>query len=89
MIRPLLDHLGDNGATNVLVEGGGEVLSSFFSAGEVDETHIYIGPKTFGGRDAAGPVGGIGVNVVSDATLFDLIQLDRFDDDIRLIYRRK
>lgn len=89
MIGQTLEYLGKKGATNVMVEGGGEVLSSFFSTGEIDEAHVYIGPKAFGGKDAAGPVGGIGVDQVSDALLFDLHRMDQFDDDIRLIYHRK
>ncbi|KAA1259840.1 Riboflavin biosynthesis protein RibD [Rubripirellula obstinata] len=89
MIGATLDYLGENGATNVMVEGGGEVLSSFFSANQIDEAHVYLGPKAFGGTGAAGPVGGIGVEKVADATLFELHDLDRFDDDVRLVYRRK
>ena len=89
MVGLVLEHLGERGATNVMVEGGGEVLSSFFSAGEIDEAHVYIGPKVFGGKDATGPVGGLGVAKVADAAIFNLHQSDQIDNDVRLIYRRK
>ena len=103
MVTASLDHLGKlagrrpsshassgvNGATNVMIEGGSELLSSFFSAGEVDEIHLYIGAKVFGGKAAPGPIGGLGVQQISQAWQFRLIQTDQFDDDVRLIYRRR
>ena len=60
-------NLGDRGMTNVMLEGGGELLASFFAAGQIDELHVYIGAKAFGGRSAAGPIGGTGVSEVEDA----------------------
>ena len=89
MIESVLSFLGAQGATNVMVEGGGEVLSSFFLTDQIDEAHVYIGPKVFGGTKAPGPLGGIGIERVTDAMLFDLHDLERLDDDVRLVYRRK
>ncbi len=45
----LLDELVHRKMTNVLVEGGAEVLGSFFAAGEFDEAHVFIAPKLVGG----------------------------------------
>ena len=50
--------LGDRGCTNVLVEGGSEVLGSFFDEQEIDEAHVFIAPKIVGGSDAASPIAG-------------------------------
>ena len=62
MVHQALLHLGKEGGTNLLVEGGGELLSSFFSAGEIDEAHVYLGAKAFGGTSAPGPIGGAGID---------------------------
>ena len=60
-----------------MIEGGGEVLGSAFSAkggsasgGEyniVDEIYAFISPKIIGGRDAKKPVERNGINKVKDA----------------------
>src|SRR5262249_7269735 len=39
-VAALLDELGRRRITNVLVEGGGEVLGSFVDAGVIDEVHV-------------------------------------------------
>jgi diaminohydroxyphosphoribosylaminopyrimidine deaminase/5-amino-6-(5-phosphoribosylamino)uracil reductase len=63
----VLDALGAASFTNVLVEGGGRVLGRFFDAGLADELHIYVAPLLVGGRDAPGPLGGLGPRRVRDA----------------------
>jgi diaminohydroxyphosphoribosylaminopyrimidine deaminase/5-amino-6-(5-phosphoribosylamino)uracil reductase len=87
MVRSALDVMGSQGMTNVMLEGGGELLASFFSAAQVDECHVYIGAKAFGGRGAHGPIGGLGIESVADAWTFRLISVDQFDDDLRAVYR--
>jgi diaminohydroxyphosphoribosylaminopyrimidine deaminase/5-amino-6-(5-phosphoribosylamino)uracil reductase len=52
----LLDELGRRGMTNVLVEGGGQLLGSLWHAGQIDEVHAFIAPKLIGGADAPSPL---------------------------------
>ncbi len=59
-VLELLNELGRRQMTHVLVEGGSEVLGSFFRTGEVDEVHVYVAPKVLGGTSALTPVGGPG-----------------------------
>ncbi len=59
-IVAMLEELGRRGTTNVLVEGGGVVLGSFFDAGEVDEVDVYIAPIIEGGDHPRTPVRGEG-----------------------------
>ena len=63
----ILDALGEHQMTNVLVEGGGRLLGSFFDKGLADEFHIYIAPQLIGGAGAAGPLHGEGVRKVAAA----------------------
>ena len=88
MVQHAVAEFGKRGMTNVMVEGGGQLLASFFEAGQIDEAHVYIGAKAFGGQDAAGPIAGVGVSEVEDALALDLVSVDQFDDDIRAIYRK-
>lgn len=66
-LEPLLDELGKRGILSLLVEGGSEVHASFFASGLVDKVHAYVAPRLIGGRDALGPIGGPGVERLTDA----------------------
>lgn len=65
-VPAVLDELGRRGMTNLLVEGGGEVLGSFFDIGEVDEVRVFIAPVLIGGRDAPTPLAARGIAHLSE-----------------------
>jgi diaminohydroxyphosphoribosylaminopyrimidine deaminase/5-amino-6-(5-phosphoribosylamino)uracil reductase len=88
MVLQCLDHLYDQQATNVLVEGGGELHGSFLAAGEIDEVHVFIGPKLIGGQSAPGPVGGVGFAALADAWQVESDSLQLLDGDAYFIGRR-
>jgi diaminohydroxyphosphoribosylaminopyrimidine deaminase / 5-amino-6-(5-phosphoribosylamino)uracil reductase len=54
----LLDDLGRRKMTNVLVEGGAQLLRTVIGARLVDEAIVFIAPRTIGDGEAPGPVGG-------------------------------
>ncbi len=66
-VAALLDELGRRRFTNVLVEGGGEVLGSFLDAAAVDEAHVFIAPRLVGGAAAHVPVCGLGAETIAAA----------------------
>ena len=53
--------------TNVLVEGGGQVLGSFLDEGQVDAVEVFIAPILEGGDHARTAVRGRGVSLMRDA----------------------
>lgn len=63
----LLDELGRRRMTNVLVEGGGQLLGAAFDAAAVDEVHVFIASRIVGGADAVSPVRGLGALQIGDA----------------------
>jgi diaminohydroxyphosphoribosylaminopyrimidine deaminase/5-amino-6-(5-phosphoribosylamino)uracil reductase len=65
----LLDLLGADEMTNVLVEGGGAVLGAFCDQRLADELHVYIAPKVIGGAAAVSAVAGVGAAAVPEALL--------------------
>ncbi len=66
-IKSLLTELGKKQITSLMVEGGGQVLGSFFEAGLVDEVWAFIAPLIIGGAKAPGPIAGQGASVLPDA----------------------
>ncbi len=88
MITLGLEQLGSRDMTNVMLEGGGALIGSFFDAGQIDECHVYIGGKSFGGHAALGPIGGAGVRQIGDAWQGNLQSVSQFDNDVFAVYRR-
>ncbi len=50
----------DMGIENILVEGGGKTIASFFRAGLVDRYTVFVGGLVIGGSDAPTPCDGDG-----------------------------
>lgn len=88
MIAELLDELGKRQMTNVLVEGGGGLLSSFLAAGQIDEVHAYIGMRIVGGVEAPGPFGGSGFRILVESPDFEIDQVQQFDNDVCIVARK-
>lgn len=63
--REVLADLGNRGIVNLLVEGGGKTLGSFFDEGLVDKLHAFVAPVIIGGSGAASPVEGLGAEAMS------------------------
>lgn len=72
---------------HLLCEGGGELSGALFHAGLVDELHLTICPKIFGGRDAPTLADGKGHLKLGDATLMKLKSFKRVGDELFLVYR--
>ncbi len=83
-IPAILDELGQRQMTNILIEGGGTLLGSFFDANAIDEVHAFVAPKLFGGTNALGPVLGTGVALPSQAIQLLSPQIEICGDDLYL-----
>ena len=88
-LEPLLDELGRRGMTNLLVEGGGRILGSFFDAGAVDEVDVFLAPIIEGGSHDLTPVRGLGVGSIADALRLGPLTVERIDDDLRVRARAR
>jgi riboflavin-specific deaminase-like protein len=77
------------GVRRLLCEGGGELNGTLFRAGLVDELHLTLCPKIFGGRDAPTIAEGPGVLKLSDATQLELKSSRRIGDELFLVFRTK
>ena len=72
----------------LLCEGGGDLNAALFRNGLVDELHLTLCPKIFGGRHAPTIAEGAGTAHLVDAARLQLKSLARVGDELFLIYRR-
>lgn len=84
----VLDHCGAANMTNVLVEGGGDLLGGLFDLDAIDEYHVFIAPKIVGGAAAVSPLGGQGRNRISDSPVFAPPRVQQCGTDVYITARR-
>ena len=83
-LHTLLDEFGKRGWTNLLVEGGSDVLGRFLDARAIDEVHAFISPKVIGGSEGKTPVAGRGVESLADAWSLTAWHVEMLDGDVYL-----
>jgi riboflavin-specific deaminase-like protein len=74
------------GVRRLLCEGGGELNAALFLAGQVDELHLTICPRLFGGRDAPTLADGLGVEHLADRARLKLKSMKKSAADLFLVY---
>jgi riboflavin-specific deaminase-like protein len=75
------------GVQRLLCEGGGELNDALLRAGLVDELHLTICPKIFGGRTAPTIADGLGVTTLVRAVQLEQRSARRTGDEMFLVYR--
>lgn len=80
----LLAELYGREISSLLVEGGGEVIASFVSAGCVDKVVAVIAPLLIGGATAPTPMAGAGVADLAQALRLTGVTVGRAGDDITI-----
>jgi riboflavin-specific deaminase-like protein len=73
----------------LLCEGGGEVNDGLFRAGLVDEVHVTLCPRIFGGRGAPTLSDGLGARHLDRATPLEIKSLRQHGDEMFVVYGRK
>lgn len=79
-VLEVLSTLRARGIKQVLVEGGPQLMSNFFSYDLVDELLIYQAPALLGGDRSA--LDNIGANTIADAKRLEIKELGRLGADI-------
>jgi riboflavin-specific deaminase-like protein len=74
------------GVQRLLCEGGGDLNAALFRAGLVDELHLTVCPKIFGGRNAPTIAEGIGFKKLAAARQFQLQSTRRVGTEMFLVY---
>ncbi|MEM9777300.1 MAG: bifunctional diaminohydroxyphosphoribosylaminopyrimidine deaminase/5-amino-6-(5-phosphoribosylamino)uracil reductase RibD [Chloroflexota bacterium] len=81
-IHHLLEQLGQQDMQSLMVEGGSQVLGSFFEKRAVDEVWAFIAPKIIGGQAAPGPIGGMGFANLQDAFELEEFEIEKLGPDL-------
>jgi diaminohydroxyphosphoribosylaminopyrimidine deaminase/5-amino-6-(5-phosphoribosylamino)uracil reductase len=81
----LLGLLGERGITSVLVEGGSQLLGSFFDLGLVDKVVAFVAPVVIGGAGAPAPIGGAGAFNLADALRLHSVRYEVVGNDMMVV----
>ncbi len=76
------------GVRRLLCEGGGELNAALFRAGLVDEVHLTICPKIFGGREAPTIADGKGFRRLAGAAPFQIESFECVGNEVFAVFRR-
>ncbi|MDO5307924.1 MAG: bifunctional diaminohydroxyphosphoribosylaminopyrimidine deaminase/5-amino-6-(5-phosphoribosylamino)uracil reductase RibD [Planctomycetia bacterium] len=78
----LMQELANRGMTNVMVEGGGELLGHMFDLELIDEVRVFMAPKIVGGKQAVVPVGGVGRELMRKAATLKNTVIETIGEDV-------
>ncbi len=81
-LASLIQKLAHEQIDSLLIEGGSEIAWSFLRERLIDKILLVIAPKIVGGRGAPSPVGGLGVERLSEAIPLKDITVSYLDGDI-------
>ena len=77
---------GKWGVKRLLCEGGGELNAALFRAGLVNELHLTICPKVFGGQEAPTIAGGRNLQTLAKATLLQIKSFKHIGHEIFVVF---
>jgi diaminohydroxyphosphoribosylaminopyrimidine deaminase/5-amino-6-(5-phosphoribosylamino)uracil reductase len=80
-LKAALGTLADKGLTRIFCEGGGGLAASLLADGLVDRLEVFQAGKVFG-ADGIAAVAGMGVDALSDAAQFQLVQTRQVGGDV-------
>ena len=81
----LLDHLGETGVLQVLVEGGARVAADFHRARLVDRYVLHLAPAIMGGDDGAAVFAGPGAATIADVWRGRTVAVRALGDDLEVV----
>ena len=81
-LEALLCLLGERQVTSLMIEGGSELLGSFFDGNLVDKVAACIAPVIIGGAAAMPAVGGLGSGVLAEAYRLRNVEVEPIGDDL-------
>lgn len=83
-MKAVVERLGLEGITSVLLEGGGQLAGSCFRAQLVDKVCWFVAPKIVGGYQAPSPIEDLGIDHMEKAITLNRITLQQIGTDLML-----
>lgn len=81
-LKKLTEELGHMQIDSILLEGGATLAAAAFESGIIDKVQMYIAPMIIGGKTSRTPVGGKGVEHLSDVWQLKDITARNIGNDI-------
>lgn len=81
-LQDLMSKLAEQNIDSILLEGGSTLNFSALEQGIVDKVQVYIAPKIIGGEKSKTPVGGSGIQCLTNAFQLDRINHKSVGEDI-------
>lgn len=78
----LMDYLGKQNVTSILLEGGATLHAAMLEENLVDKVHAFIAPIIIAGKTAPGPVGGTGADRLAEAWRLDGMSVQTIGVDV-------
>jgi len=79
----VLQILGEQMISSLLIEGGSEINASFFEGKHVDKVVIYMAPKLLGGKNAPTFLEGTGIEKMNDAVEVTDVSIQMLGKDFK------
>ena len=83
-LNELMNQLGSLGILSVLSEAGSTLSAALFDDGLVDQLALFLAPKLIGGDQAAGLLGGEGINLLTNAHHLTKLNVTTVGEDLLL-----
>ncbi|OLS37216.1 bifunctional diaminohydroxyphosphoribosylaminopyrimidine deaminase/5-amino-6-(5-phosphoribosylamino)uracil reductase RibD [Bacillus sp. MRMR6] len=84
-VKEVVEILGENLISSVLIEGGGTINASFLENQLIDKVVLYFAPKLIGGKEAPTFLEGAGVNKMKDAVELSDTEIIKIGKDFKFI----
>lgn len=81
-MKVIVERLGDLGIDSLYIEGGSAILGDAFDSGIIHKVYTAVAPKIVGGKSAFTPVGGTGIEKMSDAIELQRVMYEIIGPDI-------
>ncbi|PLT30494.1 bifunctional diaminohydroxyphosphoribosylaminopyrimidine deaminase/5-amino-6-(5-phosphoribosylamino)uracil reductase RibD [Peribacillus deserti] len=81
--KEVLQILGENLVSSLMIEGGGSINAAFLQNKLVDKAVIYMAPKLIGGKDAATFFEGTGIDKMASAIELGDIEVSKIGKDFK------
>jgi diaminohydroxyphosphoribosylaminopyrimidine deaminase/5-amino-6-(5-phosphoribosylamino)uracil reductase len=81
-LKKALAVLAEREIDGILLEGGGTLMGSMLKAQLINKVHAFVAPKIVGGSGAPSPVGGVGVDKMSQAVQLNGVAVASYGRDL-------
>lgn len=84
-VQEVVQLLGENSISSLLIEGGGTINAAFLENKLIDKAVIYIAPKLIGGKNAPTFLEGSGIDLMSDAVELADTDIQKIGKDFKFV----